>query len=261
MAGYKRMQYLCRLFNKCAETLKKISFFLIITLVLSACNQDVKLKFEPQVIEKSDGASIVINYPKAIGTKAVSEKINQRIEHVIANEMNMADTPENNISLSEAVSEFDKEYKTFKKDFQDSGQKWEVKVDGDVVYESAEVICVSLQSYIDTGGAHGNSRVTFLNFNPENGALLDQNDIINDLTKFKKIAEKAFKDQTKPKDNDETIEDFFFGEEFQLASNIGFTEEGLVLLYNNYEIASYAQGTTEIVLPYSQIRDLLKLNP
>lgn len=249
------------MFNESPETLKKISFLFIIALLISACNKDVKLKFETQHIEKSTDASIVINYPKAVGTKTVAEKINQHIEHVIANEMNMADTPENDISVIEAVSQFDKEYKTFKNDFQDSSQKWQVKVDGEVIYESAEVIFVSLQSYIDTGGAHGNTRVTYLNFNPETGALLDQNDIIKDPTKFKKIAEKAFKEQTKPKDDDETIEDFFFGEDFQLPSNIGFTKEGLVLLYNNYEIASYAQGTTEVVLPYNQIKDLLKLNP
>ncbi len=240
--------------------MKKISFLFIIALVVSACNKDVKLKFEPQLIEKSEGTSIVINYPKAIGTKAVAEKINQQIEYVIANEMNMADTSENNISVSEAISAFNKEYKAFKDDFQDSSQKWEVKVDGEVIYESPEVICLSLQSYIDTGGAHGNGKVTFLNFNPETGAILNQNDIINNTAEFKKIAEKAFKEQTKPKDSNETIEDFFFGEDFQLPSNIGFTDAGLVLLYNNYEIASYAQGITEILLPYSQIKGVLKLN-
>ena len=240
--------------------MKKISFLFIIALVVSACNKDVKLKFEPQLIEKSEGTSIVINYPKAIGTKAVAEKINQQIEYVIANEMNMADTSENNISVSEAISAFNKEYKAFKDDFQDSSQKWEVKVDGEVIYESPEVICLSLQSYIDTGGAHGNGKVTFLNFNPETGAILNQNDIINNTAEFKKIAEKAFKEQTKPKDSNETIEDFFFGEDFQLPSNIGFTDAGLVLLYNNYEIASYAQGITEILLPYSQIKDVSKLN-
>ncbi len=233
----------------------------MIALLISACNKDVKLTFETQHIEKSTDAKIVIDYPKAIGTKDVAHKINQQIEHVIANEMNMADTPENDISISEAVSQFDKEYKSFKNDFQDSSQKWEVKVDGQVIYDAPEIICVSLQTYTDTGGAHGNGRTTYLNFNPETGALFEQKDLIKNLDQFKKVAEKAFMDQTKPKDNDETMEDFFFGEDFQLPSNIGYTNNGLVLLYNNYEIASYAQGITEIVLPYDQIKEHLKVNP
>jgi hypothetical protein len=230
-------------------------------LFIVSCNEDVKLTFETQHIEKSSDAVITINYPKAIGTKTVTEKINEQIEHVIANEMNMADTPENNISVSQAVSQFDDEYKTFKKDFQDTNQQWEVNVEGKVFYQSAEVISISLQSYIDTCGAHGNTRITYLNFNPETGALLKQNDIISNLSEFKKIAEKAFREQTKPKDNDETIEDFFFGEEFQLPENIGFTKDGLLLLYNNYEIASYAQGVTKIVLDYDDIKGFLKVNP
>lgn len=233
----------------------------MIALSLLACNKEVQLQFETQRIEKSTDAAFAINYPKVLGGKAVAEKINRHIEYVIASQMNMADTPEDDISVSEAVSQFDKEYKTFKKDFPDSSQKWEVKVDGDVAYESPEVLCVRLKSYVDTGGAHGNGGITYLNFNPETGALLEQNDIISNPTEFTTIAKKAFKNQTKPKDDDETIEDFFFGEDFQLPSNIGFTDDGLMLVYNNYEIASYAQGITEILLPYNDIRDLLKVNP
>lgn len=249
------------MFNKTLFLLKKIIYLLLVSLVVTACNEDIKLSFETQHIDKSADAVISIKYPKAIGTKLVAEKINQKIEHVIANEMNMAETTENDMSIKDAVAQFDDEYKTFKKDFQDTSQKWEVKVDGKVLYESLEVITISLQSYIDTGGAHGNSRLTYLNFNPETGALLEEDDIISNQSKFKAVAEKAFKDQTKPVDPDETIEDFFFGEDFQLPSNMGFTKAGLVLLYNNYEIASYAQGATKIILPYEVVKGLLKINP
>lgn len=249
------------MFNKSLRTLQKISFILIISLFLASCNDDMKLNFETQHIEKSEDASIAINYPKAIGTKAVAQKINQHIEHVIANEMNMAETPENNISVAEAILQFDNEYKTFKQDFEDTNQKWEVKVNGNVLYKSAEVISISLQSYIDTGGAHGNSTVTYLNFNPETGAVLTQTDLIGNQSKFKTVAEKAFKEQTKPKDQDETFEDFFFGEDFQLPANIGFTSNGLVLLYNNYEIAAYTQGVTKVVIAYDELKGLLKVNP
>lgn len=245
------------MFNKSFKTVKNLCLSVLITFSFLACDEDVKLAFGTQRLETSTDANIAINYPKATGTKTVAENINAHIEHVIANEMNMADTPENNISLADAVSGFDNEYKAFKKDFEDTNQQWEVKVDGNVVYESAEVICISIQSYIDTGGAHGNSRLTYLNFNPETGNVLKQEDLISNLDAFKKIAENAFKTQTKPKNNEETIEDFFYGEDFQLPANIGFTTEGLVLLYNNYEIASYAQGTTKIVLPYDQLNGLL----
>lgn len=249
------------MFNKTSNYLKKLGFFLIAALMVLGCRKDVQLKFETEHIERSTDAVIVVDYPKAIGTKAIAQKINEHIEQVIANEMNMTDIPETKMSVSEAVSQFDQEFKTFKNDFQDSSQKWEAKVNGHVIYESPEVICISLETYTDTGGAHGNGRTTYLNFNPKTGDLLTQNDIIKNLDQFKKVAEKAFEEQTKPKHNDESLEDFFFGEDFQLPSNIGFTDKGLELLYNNYEIASYAQGITKITLPYNQIQEHLKVKP
>ena len=189
------------MFNKSPETLKKISFLLVVILVFTACNKDVTLTFEKQHIDKSKDAMIAISYPKAIGNKDVAKKINYAIERSITSEINMTESPEKEVSFSEVVSRFDAEYKKFKNDFKDSNQKWEVKVDGDVVYESDEVICINIRSYSDTGGAHGNSTMTYLNFNPQTGALLGLNEIINNINEFKKIAKKAFKEQTKPKDD------------------------------------------------------------
>lgn len=244
--------------------MKKLSAVVLITLMVVACNKkkEVQLSFTSDYVQASTEAEVDITYPKAIGNEVVAKNINQHIEQAVVNLMNMAETPESNLSIAQAISGFDNEYKSFKNMFGDDGsQVWEVYVDGYVVHESPELICISLDSYIDTGGAHGNGGITYLNFNPKTGDLLGQNDLINDLSAFKKIAEKAFKDQTQPEDDGETIEDFFFGEAFQLPSNIGFSKENLILLYNNYEIASYAQGITEIEIPYGQLKDLLKVTP
>ena len=61
-------------------------------------------------------------------------------------------------------------------------------------------------------------------------------------------------------DGNEVIEDYFFGEPFHLPDNIGYSEEGLILLYNVYEIASYAQGYTEFRIPFSELNTYLKVN-
>ena len=241
--------------------MKKLPILLMTMFTLTACDKDIQLAFETQHIDQYTNAKIDINYPQAVGKEPIAKNINEVIEHTIATDMNITDPEEKKMSIKEAAAQFDQEFKKFKTDFQDSAQQWEVKVDGDVVFESANVISVVIDSYIDTGGAHGNSVVTYLNFNPQTGALLEENDLLKKPSEFKTIAEKAFKEQTKPKDTDETMEDFFFGEEFQLPANMGFSQEGFVLLYNNYEIASYAQGTTKIILPYEKIKDQLKVLP
>ena len=56
------------------------------------------------------------------------------------------------------------------------------------------------------------------------------------------------------------MEDFFFGKPFQLPKNIGYSDDGLVLLYNVYEVASFEQGYTEFVIPFDEIKSYLKVN-
>jgi hypothetical protein len=52
----------------------------------------------------------------------------------------------------------------------------------------------------------------------------------------------------------------FEKDHFYLPENIGFTEKGIKLLYNQYEVASYADGPIELTLPYKDIRKFLSGN-
>jgi hypothetical protein len=49
----------------------------------------------------------------------------------------------------------------------------------------------------------------------------------------------------------------FEKDSFYLPENIGFTKEGVKLLYNQYEVASYADGTIELTLPYNEVKKYL----
>ena len=40
---------------------------------------------------------------------------------------------------------------------------------------------------------------------------------------------------------------------------MGFNENGIILLYNVYEIASYVQGVTEFTIPYAEANPYLKI--
>jgi hypothetical protein len=56
------------------------------------------------------------------------------------------------------------------------------------------------------------------------------------------------------------MQDYFFGKPFHLPENIGYGDEGIILLYNVYEVASYAQGYTEFAIPYDIAESFLKMN-
>ena len=247
------------MFNKSISTLKNISLFLCVFIALFSCKEDTAVSFIDTTIEKSENAKINITYPKAEGNEKVADRINKTLENFLANEINMSEKSDKNLSLEEAIKAFDNEYKTFKEDFSDSTQEWEALIESEVNYENETILCVTVNSYLDTGGAHGNSHVTFLNFTKASGQRLERTDIIKDEEGLKKLAFPYFEKATKPLSNDEEVQDMFFGEAFHLPENIGFNAEGVILLYNIYEIASYAQGVTEFTIPYAEAKPFLKI--
>jgi hypothetical protein len=245
------------MFNKSTNSLKKYSLIIMILMAFTSCKKDIQLAFDDAKIEQSTNAEIEINYPKAEGTPEVADAINKHIETFIVSELNMTETDNSQLTLPKVVQQFDDEYKAFVSEFGESSQAWTANVDGDVAYQSDQVICVTLESYLDTGGAHGNGNTAFLNFNPKTGALLKLDDMVKDVAGFKILAESYFKNET---DTKEQVEDYLFGEGFQLPANLGFDKNGIILLYNNYEIASYAQGITKFTIPYEEAKAFLKVH-
>ena len=137
--------------------------------------------------------------------------------------------------------------------------KWEVTIDGSILSRHKEMICIQLDSYMFTGGAHGYNATNFINFNLKSGDELYPSDLIKDINKFALIAEKIFRKQENiPLDKNINSTGFMFeNDQFHLPENIGFTENEIILIYNQYEVASYADGQKTIEIPLSQIKELL----
>lgn len=247
------------MFNRCLKILKKYIFLISALSFILSCNEDVKIEFSEERIETSEAAEIAINFPKAEGNKAVSEQINKTIQNYIVSQTNLGEDSLVGLSIQDAVNRFNTEFKTFQSDFPDSPQKWEAFIDGEVTYRSPLVICMAMNSYLDTGGAHGNTNVRFFNFNPKTGELISKAEIIGNLEDLSELIKQKLNDYSKS-NSDEPMEDFFFGNDFQLPESIGFSDEGLIILYNPYEIASYSQGIIEFTIPFEEVSSFLNVN-
>lgn len=239
--------------------MKKLTVLALFICLLFSCNKDTKpLSFKTTETTKIYNADINVLLTKATANNAISKAINTSIKNEIIKAISDSESIKN---LEDALNEFDTEFVNFKKHFSDRESTWVLNIESEVTYSSSEVLTIALSIYTDKGGAHGNDTITFLNFNPNTGRLFTLEDIINDVVAFKKLAEKHFKIAIDSNTSENlSIEDFFFGEPFQLPNNIGFTEDGLVLLYNVYEIASYNQGYTEFVIPTDILSPYLKVN-
>nr|WP_262902579.1 RsiV family protein [Winogradskyella sp. SM1960] len=117
-----------------------------------------------------------------------------------------------------------------------------------------------MSTYEFKGGAHGNDKIKLLNLDAKSGKTIELNDFINDIDGFTSVAKSQFISSLDQNKDQLTIENFFFGEPFHLPQNIGFSEEGLVLIYNVYEVASYDLGYTEFMIPYNEAEPYLKIN-
>lgn len=76
-----------------------------------------------------------------------------------------------------------------------------------------------------------------------------------DMDALKQLAEKAFRQYHKLS-VDANLDDagfFFENGVFSLPANMALTENGLMLLYNPYEVAAYALGETRLFIPYAEI--------
>ena len=106
------------------------------------------------------------------------------------------------------------------------------------------------------------SKNKFLNFSKKKAKEIDDWELFKDKDRFEQYPETQFRiQQNIPADQPINSTGFMFEEDhFYLPENIGFTNKGLKLLYNQYEVASYADGPIELTLPYKEIQKFLSGN-
>ena len=98
-----------------------------------------------------------------------------------------------------------------------------------------------------------------MNFDPETGRLLSNKDLFSEG--FKEFAEKRFREKNNIPENEPINSTGFFFEDdkFQLPKNIGFHSNKVVLRYNSYEIASYAEGNIQLEFKTQEVKKYFKI--
>lgn len=239
--------------------MKQIFSLFVFLILLNSCASEFRsVTFETTSIDTAFEADIMATYDKAVDNNTLSKTINNNIENAIISTLNSS---KNKTSLDTVLKDFNSEYVSFNQDFaEDSEPVWELHIETEKLYQSIDIITIAISTYEFQGGAHGNDKIKFLNLNAKTGAVLNQNDLIENITEFKDLAETYFIKSLESKEESLKMEDFFFGKPFQLPENIGYSEDGLVILYNVYEVASYSQGYTEFVIPFEAAAPYLKVN-
>jgi len=111
-----------------------------------------------------------------------------------------------------------------------------------------------------TGGAHGNYATLFFNYNPVDKDSIGLSQIIGSkqYLHLTGIAEEVFRKQEGLTPEQPLDDNYFFEENtFHLPANFTLTSNGILFLYNIYEIKPYVSGITKLLIPYEKIDSLL----
>ncbi|WP_088339821.1 DUF3298 and DUF4163 domain-containing protein [Robiginitalea sediminis] len=156
-------------------------------------------------------------------------------------------------SIEEAIDAFGAGYRKLLRDFPDERIGWEAEIESLVRYESSTLLTLAMDGYIFTGGAHGYSSMHLLNFDKVRGRELEAESLLADREGFRRVAEEAFRTTygISPASDINSTGFMFPENRFELPENMGFSPEGVLLHYNPYEVASYADGPLEVIIPFA----------
>lgn len=257
-----------------------LSILSIVVVFASSCKkkeaqEEAQVTFKPMAMKeehhmKGDAKnpilsiSLNLQYPDTFSNVAVLNKI----RHIILTDF-FPDIDKDIKDPNVAMDAYIKEYIKFYDKSEDitpvednvggSGQSQIAWWDNETMTirnNSENILSYTIKSDRFTGGAHGGKMYLNTVVNLKTGERITEDDLFTEESRpmisemiLKKIMEKH---QVKKAEDLEQI-GFFDVEGIDLNKNFYVTQEGIVYTFNEYEIAAYALGTTEVLLSFQEI--------
>lgn len=203
---------------------------------------------------------IEINYVEVSGIKS-SENINKHLNNFLLTTMYPMDSAVYS-TLDGMASGFLKDYESAKKEFPDMPGNW--YLNAYIIDTAGTDSIISFKQNFDmfTGGAHPVYYQYFYNFNPGTGDTLSLSSIFKEgfETELKTLVVNKFRKDQNLGPNDPLTKAGLFEDTLSYNDNFLLTKEGINFHYNIYEVWSYAQGTLDIFIPYTDLKAILKPN-
>ncbi|HNV72582.1 MAG TPA: DUF3298 domain-containing protein, partial [Candidatus Ozemobacteraceae bacterium] len=164
-------------------------------------------------------------------------------------------------TIDELIERFAAGYAASVKETPEMPGAWSLKCVTTIRHADADLLALETITSIFTGGAHPNSEITYQVYSLKTGKPIELSALIavDKIDELNRIAEKIFR-QVRNLKPDETYEQAGFQFDkgrFALNNNFLVSKSGLTFCYNAYEIAPYALGTTELVIPWPDLKNVV----
>ncbi|MFY3790575.1 DUF3298 and DUF4163 domain-containing protein [Ureibacillus sp. MALMAid1270] len=201
----------------------------------------------PVIVESKTYKEDFLIYPQVTikDNKEAENKINEAFQAHIENSY------KGYLELKEQMEKFKEEDKEHCKEFPYSCE-YSYNTRFKVKFNQDGKLSILVYDATYTGGAHGLEGVTGFNFNTQTGERYTLKDIISDESKFASITQFV-------KNYIKEHQDLFFSEEmiadFAVSNDTQFyfTESGIDLIFQQYDVAPYAAGHPTISIPSSEL--------
>ncbi|MGO1723549.1 MAG: RsiV family protein [Sphingobacterium sp.] len=165
-------------------------------------------------------------------------------------------------AIHESQQTYLTDYKNVMQDFQgDSlqiGLNYESSSHISVSYNQNDyvILCNAIHDY--SGGAHGMHGLGYYSFDLEDQKTMELEDVLKvDSTAIQTLLEEQFRKDYNLS-AEQPLKEILFDEELKLNDNFFFTREGVGFCYGPYEVAPYAVGVIEVIIPYGKLKEMLQ---
>jgi hypothetical protein len=145
-------------------------------------------------------------------------------------------------------------------------------LNGYSLWSDKNIYTYGIERFVYMGGAHGQETRNYFNFNLKTGSIITEKDIFVDnyqtelaeLLKTRIIEQSKENIEIKDAESAKPIMSFegtdFWTDSIKANGNFYLTEDGIIYVFNPFEIAPIYMGQTEVTIPFSRLSGLLKPN-
>ena len=123
------------------------------------------------------------------------------------------------------------------------------------------ILSYCVERYVYTGGAHGSNFRQFVNYNLQTGEQIDEEQLFAENYQ-EPLTQLLLQYMVEQNDEIALIQDLqeagYNVDDIHPNDNFYLAEEGITYVFNPYDIAPYALGETEILIPWSALQNILK---
>lgn len=161
------------------------------------------------------------------------------------------------------VSEFKRDSAEMKQAGQRADEKEDapghtLEIDHSVVSSTPEYVSILLTTFSYLGGAHPNTKTVAINWDLRRGSKLELADLFTPGANYLPLlSDYCRRELKKLKVGDDEWIDRGAGPALENYKSWNITPQGLMITFDAYQVASYAEGPQEVIVPYSILRAVI----